>query len=268
MKSAESLDSKETASAEILMEVSRLTKTFHVKNGLWGKHYKVEAIKDISLNLFKGETLGLIGESGSGKTTLSQIILGLQKANHGLVKFHGIEPTYLRRDVQIVFQYSYGALDPLKTVFELVKEPLLLHKVAFEGTIENEVSRILALVGLSEGMMNRRVTAISGGQKQRVGIARALASRPKLLILDEPVSALDVSVQGQIVNLLVELKRQLGLTYLFITHDLRIAIHLSDRLAVMHRGEIVECEATERLLENPVHPYTKKLLASISMMNE
>lgn len=253
-------------SMEVLMEVSGLTKTFHVKNGLWGKHYKVEAIKDISLNLYKGETLGLIGESGSGKTTLSQIILGLQKANHGQVKFHGIENASLRRDVQIVFQYSYGALDPLKTVFELVKEPLLLHKIPFEGTVENEVCRLLALVGLSEGMMNRRVTAISGGQKQRVGIARALASRPKLLILDEPVSALDVSVQGQIVNLLVDLKKQLGLTYLFITHDLRIAIHLSDRLAVMHRGEIVECEATEKLLENPVHPYTKKLLASISMM--
>lgn len=265
MKDGDSFEVKVTDSPEVLMTVSNLSKTFHVKNGLWGKHYKVEAIKGISLNLYKGETLGLIGESGSGKTTLSQIILGLQKANRGHINFHGIETPYLRRDVQIVFQYSYGALDPLKTVFDLIKEPLLLHKVPIEGTLENEVVRILALVGLSEGMMDRRVTAISGGQKQRVGIARALASKPKLLILDEPVSALDVSVQGQIVNLLVDLKKQLGLTYLFITHDLRIAIHLSDRLAVMHRGEIVECDFAERILKAPQHPYTKKLLASISM---
>lgn len=244
-----------------LLEIENLNKTYIVKKGVFGKKHLVEAVKNVTFTVFEGETLGLIGESGSGKTTLSQLILGLAPQDGGTIKFHGIEKGTLRRDVQIVFQYTYGALDPLKSVFELVKEPLVLHKIDFEGTLEEEVMRLLSLVGLSEALMHRKTGAISGGQKQRVGIARAIASRPKFLILDEPVSALDVSVQGQIVNLLSALKESLGLTYLFITHDLKIAKHLSDRLAVMHRGEIIEIGYTETLLSNPQKDYTKKLLS-------
>jgi len=244
-----------------ILEIDQLSKTYIVKKGVFGKKHVIRAVKEVSFTVYEGEILGLIGESGSGKTTLSQLILGLVSYDHGLIKFHGIEPESLRRDVQIVFQYTYGALDPLKSVFELIREPLVIHDIAFEGTIEDEIKRLLEMVGLSDAMMHRKTGAISGGQKQRVGIARAIASRPKFLILDEPVSALDVSVQGQIVNLLASLKASLGLTYLFITHDLKIARHLSDRLAVMHRGEIIEIGETETILLNPQMDYTKKLLS-------
>ena len=188
--------------------------------------------------------------------------MGLNAYDNGSIKFNSIDEIHLRRDVQIVFQYTYGALDPLKTVYDLIREPLVLHKIKLEGTVDDEIGRLLAMVGLSEGLMYRKTGAISGGQKQRVGIARAIASRPKFLVLDEPVSALDISVQGQIVNLLWSLKQSLGLTYLFITHDLMIAKHLSDRLAVMHRGEIVEIGETHAILNNPQMPYTKKLFSS------
>lgn len=243
-----------------ILEIINLNKTYIVKKGVFGKRHLIHAVKNVSFTVYEGETLGLIGESGSGKTTLSQLLLGLQPHDHGKIAFQGIESATLRRDVQIVFQYTYGALDPLKTVFELVKEPLVLHKIEFEGTLEQEVVRLLGMVGLSEALMHRKTGAISGGQKQRVGIARAIASRPKFLILDEPVSALDISVQGQIVNLLTSLKDSLGLTYLFITHDLKIAKHLSDRLAVMHRGEIIEIGRTESILSNPQMAYTRRLL--------
>lgn len=243
-----------------LLEVHQLNKTFVVKSGLFSKKHLIRAVNNVNFTVYEGETLGLIGESGSGKTTLSHLILGLSPYDSGHIKFIGMDEKHLRRDVQIVFQYTYGALDPLKTVYELIKEPLILHKINFGGTLDEEIGRLLSLVGLSEGLMHRKTGAISGGQKQRVGIARAIASRPKFLVLDEPVSALDISVQGQIVNLLWSLKQSLGLTYLFITHDLMIAKHLSDRLAVMHRGEIIEIGETHSILENPQMLYTKKLL--------
>lgn len=243
-----------------LLVIEKLNKTFVVKKGFFSKKHLIRAVNNVSFTVYEGETLGLIGESGSGKTTLSHLIMGLSPYDHGRIQFNGIDEKHLRRDVQIVFQYTYGALDPLKTVYELIKEPLVLHKIEYIGTIDDEISRLLSMVGLSEGLMHRKTGAISGGQKQRVGIARAIASRPKFLVLDEPVSALDISVQGQIVNLLWSLKQSLGLTYLFITHDLMIAKHLSDRLAVMHRGEIIEIGATHAILENPQMPYTKKLL--------
>jgi len=243
-----------------LLIIENLNKTFIVKRGVFSKKHFIHAVNNVSFNVYEGETLGLIGESGSGKTTLSHLILGLNTYDSGKITFNGIDKEHLRRDVQIVFQYTYGALDPLKTVYNLIKEPLILHKINFEGTIDDEINRLLKMVGLSEGLMHRKTGAISGGQKQRVGIARAIASRPKFLVLDEPVSALDISVQGQIVNLLASLKQSLGLTYLFITHDLMIAKHLSDRLAVMHRGEIIEIGETHAILENPHMAYTKKLL--------
>lgn len=246
-----------------MLTLSHLSKSYYVKKSLFGKTHQIKAVSDINLDVFNGETLGLIGESGSGKTTLSHLILGLTQHDSGSIKFHGIDPKYLRRDVQIVFQYTFGALDPLKSVYELISEPLKLHNIQFDGTLEDEVSRLLSLVGLSSGLMYRQTVEISGGQKQRIGIARAIASRPKFLILDEPVSALDISVQGQIVNLLIQLKKDLGLTYLFITHDLKIARHLSDRLAVMHQGNLIEIASTESILSNPQMAYTKKLLGNL-----
>lgn len=243
-----------------LLEIEKLNKTYVVKRGFFSKKHLIRAVNNVSFTVYEGETLGLIGESGSGKTTLSHLIMGLNAYDHGSIKFNGIDDKHLRRDVQIVFQYTYGALDPLKTVYDLIKEPLVIHKIKLEGTLDEEIGKLLNMVGLSEGLMHRKTGAISGGQKQRVGIARAIASKPKFLVLDEPVSALDISVQGQIVNLLWSLKQTLGLTYLFITHDLMIAKHLSDRLAVMHRGEIVEIGDTKTILENPQMPYTKKLL--------
>lgn len=248
---------------EPLLNISHLTKSFYVKKSLFGKTHQIKAVNDIDLAVYPNETLGLIGESGSGKTTLSHLILGLTVPDSGVINFNGIEPKYLRRDVQIVFQYTYGALDPLKTVFELISEPLKLHHINFDGSIEDEVSRLLGLVGLSSGLMYRKTVEISGGQKQRIGIARAIASRPKFLILDEPVSALDISIQGQIVNLLIKLKDELGLTYLFITHDLKIARHLSDRLAVMHQGHVIEIANTDTILMNPQMAYTKRLLGKL-----
>ncbi len=243
-----------------LLVIDKLSKTFVVKRGVFSKKHIIHAVNNVSFTVYEGETLGLIGESGSGKTTLSHLIIGLKTYDKGHITFNGIDASHLRRDVQIVFQYTYGALDPLKTVYELIKEPLILHKIEFAGTIDEEIGRLLNMVGLTEGLMHRKTGAISGGQKQRVGIARAIASRPKFLVLDEPVSALDISVQGQIVNLLWSLKKSLGLTYLFITHDLMIAKHLSDRLAVMYRGEIIEIGETHSLMEMPQMAYTKKLL--------
>lgn len=248
---------------EPLLSISHLSKSYYVKKSLFGKTHQIKAVNDIELSVYPNETLGLIGESGSGKTTLSHLILGLTSPDSGVIKFNSIEPKYLRRDVQIVFQYTYGALDPLKTVFELISEPLRLHHINFDGSIEDEVSRLLGLVGLSSGLMYRKTIEISGGQKQRIGIARAIASRPKFLILDEPVSALDISIQGQIVNLLIKLKDELGLTYLFITHDLKIARHLSDRLAVMHQGHMIEIANTDTILTNPQMAYTKRLLGNL-----
>lgn len=248
---------------EPLLRITDLDKIYYVKKSLFGKTHEIRAVQALNLCIYQGETLGLIGESGSGKTTLSHLILGLIPPDNGQITFNQIDVLHLRRDVQIVFQYTYGALDPLKTVYELVSEPLKLHQIQFEGSLEDEVTRLLGLVGLSSGLMYRKTIAISGGQKQRVGIARAIASRPKFLILDEPVSALDISVQGQIVNLLIKLKKDLGLTYLFITHDLKIARHLSDRLAVMHQGVLIEVGTTSEILTNPQMSYTKKLLGNL-----
>lgn len=248
---------------DVILHVENLSKSFVVKKNVLSKSHVIKAVNQVNLNVFRGETLGLIGESGSGKTTLSHLIMGLSSPDSGQIKFNGIEDGQFRKEVQIVFQYTYGALDPLKTVYELILEPLRLHQIPFEGSSKDEVKRLLNQVGLPDVIMNRKTGEISGGQKQRVGIARAIASRPKFIVLDEPVSALDISVQGQIVNLLNELKASLGLTYLFITHDLKIARHLSDRIAVMYKGEIVEVEETQKIIEHPKHPYTKILLESL-----
>ncbi len=251
-----------------ILSVRDVSKHFIIKRDLLSPKYRIQAVRGVSFDLAAGEILGLIGESGSGKTTLSSIILNLMKPDEGEVLFNGY-PVHLlegnplkqmRKELQIVFQASYGALDPIRSVIRLVGDPLVLHQIPFEGSLEQEVVRLLDQVGLGESVLYKRPGQLSGGQKQRVGIARAIATRPSLLVLDEPVSALDVSVQGQIVNLLMQLKEEMGLTYLFITHDLKIARHLCDRLAVMHQGQLVEIGDTEQVIQAPRAEYTRKLM--------
>ncbi len=256
-----------------LMRVQNISKHFVIKPGVLSPVYRIQAVDGVSFDIFPGECLGLIGESGSGKTTLSNIILNLMKPDLGTVLFNNVSISALegealkrmRKELQIVFQASFGSLDPLRTVMTLVGDALQLHRIPHEGSPRQEVVRLLTLVGLDEGILEKRPGQLSGGQRQRVGIARAIATRPSLLVLDEPVSALDVSVQGQIVNLLMDLKEELGLTYLFITHDLKIARHLCDRVAVMHQGRLVEIGPTEQVMEAPAAEYTKTLMGGISL---
>lgn len=256
-----------------LLRVQNISKHFTVKPGILSPTHRIQAVDRVSFEILPGETLGLIGESGSGKTTLSNIILNLLKPDSGTILFKGTALSVLegdalkklRKELQIVFQASFGALDPIRTVQQLVGEVLQLHRIPYTGSSRDEVLRLLGLVGLDESILSKRPGQLSGGQRQRVGIARALAARPSLLVLDEPVSALDVSVQGQIVNLLMDLKEELGLTYLFITHDLKIARHLCDRLAVMHQGRLVEIGGTETIISRPQAEYTRKLMAGMGI---
>lgn len=251
-----------------LVRVENVSKHYIVKKSFFSPKQTIEAVKNVSFDVYKGETLGLIGESGSGKTTISHLLIKLLDCDQGKIYFEDEDISILseerrlffRKNAQIVFQYSMGSLDPLKTIYELLADGLRVHHIQFEGSEEDEVNRLIKQVGLSDGILHKSVRQISGGQKQRVGIARALSTRPKLLVLDEPVSALDVSVQGQIINLLNTLKEQLGLTYIFITHDLDIARHLCDRLAVMYQGEIVEIGKTSEVMTKPENPYTKRLV--------
>ncbi len=254
-----------------ILRVHDVSKHFIVKPDILSAKRRIQAVDRVSFDIMPGEALGLIGESGSGKTTLSSILLNLMQPDTGEVLFNGIPLNTLegdslkrmRKNLQIVFQASFGSLDPIRTVSQLVGDGLLIHKIQCQGSVNQEISRLLALVGLDDSIREKRPGQLSGGQRQRVGIARAIAPRPSLLILDEPVSALDVSVQGQIVNLLLDLKEELNLTYLFITHDLKIARHLCDRLAVMHQGKIVEIGETEQVIKTPAAEYTRKLMAGM-----
>jgi ABC-type glutathione transport system ATPase component len=220
------------------------------------------AVNEIDLQIFKGETLGLVGESGSGKSTLARLILKLIEPTAGSVTYHGLEN--IRRDCQIVFQDPQTSLNPRIRVGEAIGEPLLIHKIAEsrQQTAESRVGELLEMVKLPKQYAGRYPHELSGGERQRVGIARALASNPKFIVLDEPVSSLDVSVQAEILMLLKELKRTIGLTYLFIAHDLSVIGYLSDRVAVMKEGKIVELEPTATVLKKPKDDYTRKLLAS------
>lgn len=258
---------------EPLISVCDVSKHFTMKPGLFEPVRRIQAVDHVSLEVLAGEALGLVGESGSGKTTLSHLLLNLLPPDEGVVRYRDSALTGLygsalkafRKEVQIVFQAGFGALDPLKPVTAQLCEPLKLHGVPCPEGLEAEARRLLGLVGLEPGILDKRPGQLSGGQRQRVGIARALAVRPSVLVLDEPVSALDVSVQGQIVNLLLALKSELGLTYVFITHDLKIARHLCDRLAVMHEGRLVEIGDTERVMTRPEAPYTRRLMASVGL---
>ncbi|MFN2340207.1 MAG: ABC transporter ATP-binding protein [Halanaerobium sp.] len=259
--------------AENLLEVKNLKKYFPVKAGIFKRTVDyVKAVDDISFNVKEGETLGLVGESGCGKSTTGRTILRLLEATAGQVIFEGKsvmdldkkEMREIRRDMQIIFQDPYASLNPRMTVTDIVGEPLDIHKLAKNKKERNEkVKEILENVGLGEEYMNRYPHEFSGGQRQRIGVARALAVDPKLIIADEPVSALDVSVQAQVINLLQDLQKEFGLTFLFIAHDLSVVKHISDRVAVMYLGKIVELTDKKELFKNPIHPYTQSLLSAI-----
>ncbi|MDP2293412.1 MAG: ABC transporter ATP-binding protein [Actinomycetota bacterium] len=266
--------SDQTATATPLLQVDRLSIRFPVgRSGFWGKQVNyVSAIDDVSFSISPGETLGLVGESGSGKTTLGRAVLRRLTPAAGSITFKGNDITattgeelrQLRRHMQLVFQDPYASLNPRKTVLQLVAEPLVVHGLA-KNTEDARatVTDLLDRCGLPVDTIDRYAHAFSGGQRQRIGIARALSLRPDFIVADEPVSALDVSVRAQVVNLLQDLQAELGLTYLFIAHDLSVVRHISHRIAILYSGKLVEIAPTHSLYESPLHPYTEALLSSV-----
>jgi oligopeptide transport system ATP-binding protein len=258
---------------ELILEVRDLVKHFEVGGGLFGgPPGLVKAVDGVSFAIRRGETLGLVGESGCGKTTTGRCILQLERPTSGQVLFEGVDLTKLgqvelravRRRVQVIFQDPYSSLNPRMTVGQIIAEPLGVHGIVPERRArEARMKSLLDRAGLLPAMALRYPHELSGGQRQRVGIARALAMEPSLIVCDEPVSALDVSIQAQIINLLEELQAEFGLTYLFVAHDLSVVRHISDRVAVMYLGKIVEITDRKSLYDNPLHPYTKALLSAV-----
>jgi oligopeptide/dipeptide ABC transporter ATP-binding protein len=263
-----------------LLEVRNLEKVYHLNSGLLQRLTRqpplnLTAVDKVSFSVKAGETLGLIGESGCGKSTLARTVLRLHEPTGGSITFDGTdittlqhrEMTVLRRRMQIIFQDPYASLNPRKSVEEIVGLPLSLHGIARRGEIRDRVVTMLESVGLKGSHLGRFPHQFSGGQRQRIGIARALILNPSFVVCDEPVSALDVSVQAQIIALLASLKRELGLTYLFISHDIGVIGHVSDRIAVMYLGDIVEIGPARTLLREPKHPYTKALLSAVPQID-
>ena len=264
-----------------LLEVKNLSKFFPIKGGFFSRaRGTVRAVDDVSFHIRRGETLGLVGESGCGKTTVSRLILRLfeptsgeiwfrdrERGNTDLAKLSNREMRSLRKNVQMIFQDPYASLDPRMTLSQIVGEPLRSNDLAKGTELVDRIAEALKTVGLRPEYMSRYPHAFSGGQRQRVGIARALVTRPQLVIADEPVSALDVSVQAQILNLLRDLQDQLDLTYLFIAHDLSVIRHISDRIAVMYVGKVVESASRTELYSSPLHPYTEALMSAVPKPN-
>jgi ABC-type oligopeptide transport system ATPase subunit len=254
-----------------LVEVRHLVKDFPASTGLFGRGGLVRAVDDVSFAIEAGETFGLVGESGSGKTTTGRCLLRLIEPTSGDIRFKDLDVRALsardlrqaRRQLQIVFQDPYSALNPRMRVGDIVEEPLIIHRIGSRSERRARVAELFTLVGLDPADARKLPREFSGGQRQRIGLARAIALNPSFVVCDEPVSALDVSVQAQVVNLLLDLQQQLGLTYLFIAHDLRLVRQVCTRVAVMYRGRLVEVATAERLFAGPAHPYTKALLSAM-----
>lgn len=262
--------------SEVLMKVQNLSKHFTVETDLLGKPVSVlKAVDEVSLTINKGEAFGLVGESGCGKTSLGKILVNLYSPTSGKIFFKGKELTALSekqrrsysKDIQMIFQDPYASLNPRMTVGDIIAEPIIINRLLPKKEVEERVIYLLNCVGLARHQRNRYPHEFSGGQRQRVGIARALAVEPDLIICDEPVSALDVSIQAQVLNLLSDLKAEFGLTYLFIAHGLNVVKHISDRVGVMYLGKLVEIAPKKELYANPLHPYTKALLSAIPIIN-
>jgi oligopeptide transport system ATP-binding protein len=261
------------AKGDPLLEVEHLVKHFPIKSGIFFDREvaSVKAVDDVSLTLREGETLGLVGESGCGKSTLCRTVIQLLEPTSGSVKYRGQELVGLsrkqmepvRREIQMIFQDPYASLNPRKRVGQIIGDPIALHGLATGSQLRREVQQLMDRVGLQPEHYNRYPHEFSGGQRQRIGIARALALRPKLIIADEPVSALDVSIQAQIINLLEDLQDEFGLSYIFVAHDLGVVRHVSDRIAVMYLGKVVERSPAEVLYERPIHPYSVALLSAV-----
>jgi len=259
--------------AEVLLRVENLVKHFPIKRGIIIQKTigAVHAVDGVSFNIHKGETLGLVGESGCGKSTTGRTILQLYRPTSGhvfyndvdLASIQGEELRLMRRKMQMIFQDPYASLNPRMTVGEIIGEPLVIHKLADRKQTQERVEHLLELVGLNAKFYNRFPHEFSGGQRQRIGVARALALNPDLIVCDEPISALDVSIQAQVVNLLEDLQKEFNLTYLFIAHDLSMVKHISDRVAVMYLGVIMELTGRTELYNNPLHPYSKALLSAV-----
>jgi ABC-type oligopeptide transport system ATPase subunit len=258
-----------------LLEVRHLVKDFARQKGAVGKRSTLRAVDDVSFDIVEGETFGLVGESGSGKTTTGRCILRLVEPTSGSVRFgehdvlacSGRRLRALRRKMQIVFQDPYSSLNPRMRAADIVEEPLVIHRLGSRDMRAARVRELFQMVGLDPAWLSRYPHEFSGGQRQRIGIARALALEPSFVVADEPVSALDVSVQAQIVNLLMDLQQRLGLTYLFVAHDLRLVRHICRRVAVMYQGRILEMGETAAIFASPAHPYTRALLSAVPVLD-
>jgi oligopeptide transport system ATP-binding protein len=258
--------------SEPLLQVKGLKKYFPITGGVFGKKIsEVKAVDDVTFTVYKGETLGIVGESGCGKSTTGRMLLRLIEPTEGSIVFEGKEVTKLskselrkmRRDMQMIFQDPFASLNPRHTVEKILEEPLVVHGIGSKEERKKRVQEMLEVVGLGPYHAKRYPHQFSGGQRQRIGIARALMTNPKLIIADEPVSALDVSIQAQVLNLLEDLQKEFGLTYIFIAHDLGVVRHISDRVGVMYLGRLVELADSDQLYESPKHPYTKALLSAV-----
>jgi len=262
--------------SNVLIEIKNLTKHFPIKSGFFGKTVGyVQALTNLNLDIYTGETLGLVGESGCGKSTAGRCILNLLKPDTGEVFLEGVDILKLdkknfkeiRKKIQIIFQNPYSSLNPRMTIKEIIQEPLVIHSRLSRQGLDSRINVLIDMVGISKSSLDRYPHEFSGGQRQRVGIARALALDPIFIVADEPVSALDVSIQAQILNLMEDLKKELDLTYLFISHNLSVVNYISDRVAVMYLGQIVELADSISLYKTPKHPYTNALLEAIALPN-